>query len=141
MKKTAIALLFGAALLASGCTHNMAVQQASDRIYLHTDLKSVTLTAVQAINASRLAVQTTNNPVTGMVVISARGTEYRALQIAAPTLTLTLTEIDPNRIRVDASAILPGQSSDFGLTESMITNVFKAMDAKLEAAGEVPRKL
>lgn len=138
MKNFAMARLLGAAMLTSACAHNMAVKQGGDRVYLHTNLKSVTLTAVQAINASNLGVRSTTNPVSGMVVITAKGTENKALQISAPTLTLTLSEVDPTRIRVEAMAILPGQSTDFGMTESMITNVFKAMDAKLDAAGHVP---
>lgn len=139
MKKLAMVLMLGASMMLSACAHNLAVKRDSDRVYLHTSLKSVALSAVQAINASNLAVQSTHNPVTGMVVISARGTENVVMRIVAPTLTLTLSEMDPTRIRVEATAILPGQSSDFGLTDSMINSVLKAMDAKHDVAGQAPR--
>ena len=140
MKKTVMAILLGASMMASGCAHNLAVKKGSDRVYVNTNLKSVTISAVQAINESNLAVWSTNNPVTGMVVISSKGTENLLLQIAAPTLTLTLTEVDPTHIRVEAAAILPGQSADFGLTENMVNDVFKSMDSKLDAAGQAPHQ-
>lgn len=139
MKKLGMALLLGASLLLSACAHNLAVKRDSDRVYLNTNLKAVALSAVQAIHASNLAVQSTHNPVNGMVVIAARGTENTLLRIEAPRLTLTLSEVDPTRIRVEATAILPGQSSDFGLTDSMVDGVLKAMDAKHDVAGQAPR--
>ncbi len=139
MKKLGIAILLGAATMLSACAHNLAVKKDSDRIYLNTDLKAVTLSAVQAINASNLAVQSTHNPVSGMVVIAARGTENTLMRIEAPKLTLTLSEVDPSRIRVEATAILPGQSADFGLTGGMIDDVLRSMDAKHDVAGQAPR--
>ena len=139
MKELGMTLLLGASMMLSACAHNLAVKQDSDRVYLNTNLKAVALSAVQAINASNLAVQSTHNPVTGMVVISARGTENTLLHIEAPKLTLTLSEVDPTRIRVEATAILPGQSADFGLTGSMIDGVLKSMDAKHDVAGQAPR--
>ena len=140
MNKFAMAMLLGAAMAASACTHFLAVKQSSDRTYVHTNMKAVAVTAVQAINASNLAVQSSHTPVSGMVVISAKGAKNPLLQIEAPTLTLTLSELDRTRIHVEAAALLPGQSADFGLTETMVTNVFKAMDARLEAAGQAPHQ-
>lgn len=139
MKKLAMALLLGAATLTSACSHNLAVRKDSGRVYLHTSLKAVTLSAVQAINASNLAVQSTHTPVAGMVVIAARGTENTLLRIEAPRLTLTLSEVDATRVRVEATALLPGQSSDFGLTAGMVEDVLAAMDAKHDLAGQAPR--
>lgn len=139
MKKLGMAMVLGASLVLSACAHNLAVKKDSDRVYLNTNLKAVTLSAVQAINASNLAVQSTHNPVGGMVVISARGTENTLLRIEAPKLTLTLSEVDPTHIRVEATAILPGQSADFGLTGSMIDDVLRSMDAKHDVAGQAPR--
>lgn len=138
MKKTPMAILLAATLLASGCARNIAIKKDSDRVYLNTNLKSVAISAVQAINASNMAVGSTNTPVNGMVVISAKGTANLLLQIEAPSLTLTLTEVDPTHIRVEATALLPGQSADFGLTENMVNDVFKSMDATLNAAGQAP---
>jgi hypothetical protein len=136
MKNTIMPLMLAASMLASACTYNIAVEKSSNRVYRDTDLKTVVTAAIGAINRSHLSVQTTNTPVAGLVVIAAKGTENRLFQIDAPRLTLTLAEVHPSRIRVDASAILPGQTSDFGLTDHMITSVFKAMDAQLDTAGQ-----
>lgn len=139
MKKLAMAMLLGASTMLAACTHNLAVKTDSDRVYLNTNLKAVTLSAMQAINASNLAVVSTQTPVAGMVVIAARGTENALLHIEAPKLTLTLSEVEPSRIRVEATAILPGQTADFGLTSTMIDGVLKSIDAKHDVAGQPPR--
>jgi hypothetical protein len=140
MKTLVMTIVLGASLLTSACAYNLAVKTASDRIYLNTNLKAASLSAVQAITESNLTVQSSTNPVSGMVVITARGTENHLLHIGAPTLTLTLAEVDPTQIRVAATALMPGQTDDFGLTQHMVASVFKGMDAKLEVAGQTPRQ-
>lgn len=134
MNKLVMTALLGASLLATACTYNLAVKKGGDRLYPNTSLKTAAAFAVQAINESNLAVQSSTNPVDGMVVITARGTENTLLRIEAPRLTVTLTEVEPTKVRVEAMAILPGQSSDFGLTDSMIGSVFTSLDGKLISA-------
>lgn len=138
MTQLPLVLALGAALLASACTHNLAVRQASDRVYADTSLKAAAGSAVQAIHEANLAVQSSDKPVDGMVVITARGTENALLRIEAPRLTLTLTEVAPSRVRVEATAILPGQSADFGMTDGMIRGVFRALDARLTPVVPAP---
>jgi hypothetical protein len=134
MKKLVTSLMIAASLFTPACAYNLAVKKGGDRVYANTSLKSTAAFAMQAINESNLAVQSSTNPVNGMVVITARGTENTLLQIKAPQLTLTLTEVDPTKVRVEAMAILPGQSADFGLTDSMVGSVFTSLDGKLAAA-------
>jgi hypothetical protein len=135
MNRSTLALALAALLSTTACSYNMAVRQGGDRTYPNTSLKATTLSAVQAITEANLAVESSTTPVPGVVVISARGTELRMFQIAAPTLNLTLSEVVASHVRVEASAMLSGQSADLGLTAEMVGKVFRSMDAKL-AAGQ-----
>lgn len=140
MTKAVMALLSGAAVVLSACSYNIAVKEDSDRIYLNTNIKQVTMQALRAVKQANLSVKSTNNPVDGMVIITAEGGRNSLIQNEPATLTLTLSEIEPTRIRVEASAIQPGQMNDYGITKGMINDVFKVMDSTLTPAGSPPRK-
>lgn len=119
------------ALSVAACSFNLAVRKEDSRTYKDTSIKQATQFSVQAITKASLSIVSTSNPTDGMVIISAQSGRNLLAQNEPAKLNVTLLELEPGRVKVEAVAIQGGQLVDYGITDGMVRDFYGSLDKSM----------